>query len=211
MKIDDARPFFGVPESKSSDLLVYTTPVNSDYYSTQVNYVARQVSELPNVRVITKELLADAGEATIGSRSGFISIVWILVLIAVALIAFNQMVVVGHESKFEVGLLKALGFSTQDIIQVRVLEAAILGIIAGSIGILSSVVFNVVLGAPVLKDYMLGWASLYPNFPLPFVINAQTLFTIYVISVVPLLFATVIPSWINATADPDIAMRGAKA
>jgi len=31
----------------------------------------------------------------------------------------------------------------------------------------------------------------------------------YAITVVPLLFATVIPAWLNATVDPDIAMRGA--
>jgi len=33
----------------------------------------------------------------------------------------------------------------------------------------------------------------------------------YAITIVPILFATVIPSWLNATVDPDIAMRGARA
>ena len=35
-------------------------------------------------------------------------------------------VVVGHETKFEVGLLKALGFSTSDVIQVRIVESLVL-------------------------------------------------------------------------------------
>jgi len=58
---------------------------------------------------------------------------------------------------------------------------------------------------------MLGWAVLYPNFVVPIYISAQTIFFTFVITTVPLLFATVVPSWINATVDPDIAMRGAKA
>jgi ABC-type lipoprotein release transport system permease subunit len=137
--------------------------------------------------------------------------VWYVILIAVALIAFNQTVVVGHESKFEVGLLKALGFSTTDVIQVRLLESAILGTIAGSIGLAAGIIYDVVFNAPVLRDFMMGWATLYPSFSLPVYISAQTVLLTYAITIVPLLFATVIPSWLNATVDPDIAMRGAQA
>ena len=68
-----------------------------------------------------------------------------------------------------------------------------------------------VLGAPVLKDFMLGWATLYPGFPVPVFISPQTVLFTFAVTIVPLLFATVIPSWLNATVDPDIAMRGARA
>jgi hypothetical protein len=52
---------------------------------------------------------------------------------------------------------------------------------------------------------------LYPEFQVPILISSETVFLAYVISIVPLLFAIVIPSWINATVDPDISMRGARA
>ena len=143
--------------------------------------------------------------------SGFFSVVWYIILIAVAIVAFNQTVVVGHELKFEVGLLKALGFSTSDVIQVRLIESAVLGALAGSIGLAIGIFYDVVLNAPVLRDFMLGWAVLYPNFSVPVSISAQTILLTYAITIVPLLFATVIPSWLNATVDPDIAMRGARA
>ena len=108
----------------------------------------------------------DAQEKTYGDKSGFFSIVWYVILIAVAIIAFNQTVVVGHESKFEVGLLKALGFSTSDVIQVRLVESLVLGTLAGAIGLTVGILFDSVLGAPVLRDFMLGWANLYPSFPI---------------------------------------------
>lgn len=208
---DNARIFFDIPEGKATDLMVFIEETNPEYYETETNFVAREISELPNVRVLTKDLLANSQENTYGARSGFFSIVWYLVLIAVAIVAFNQTVVVGHESKFEIGLLKALGFSTLDIIQIRLVEGTILGLLAGSIGIILGVFYNAVLNAPVLKDFMLGWATIYPAFPVPFLVGAQSIFLTYAIAVVPLLFATVIPSWINATVDPDIAMRGARA
>lgn len=211
MNKNDARIFFDVPEDKVTDLLVYTKDVDVLYYEAQVNYIAREISELPNVRVVTKSVLLKAQETTYGARSGFFSIVWYIVLISVAVVAFNQTVVVGHESKFEVGLLKSLGFSTSDVIQIRFIESMTLGVIAGSIGLAGGILYDTLLNAPVLRDFMLGWAVLYPRFVVPIYISAQTIFFTFVITTVPLLFATVVPSWINATVDPDIAMRGAKA
>lgn len=211
MTKSDARLFFEVPEGKATDLLIYIKDVDPQFYRTQVNFVARETSELPNVRVLTKDIIASAQGVTYGSKSGYFSIMWVLVLVAVAIVAFNQTVVVGHESKFEIGLLKALGFSTSDIIQVRLIEGTILGFLAGSVGILLGIFYDSVLNAPILRDFILGWATLYPEFQVPIMISFETVFIIYVISVVPLLFAIVIPSWLNATVDPDISMRGARA
>jgi len=212
MNIQDARAFFNVPDGKITDLTVYIIKGDSsDKALTLLNFVAREVSSLPSVRVLTKDVLLKAQETTYGMRSGFFSVVWYIVLITVAIVAFNQTVVVGHESKFEVGLLKALGFSTTDVIQVRLIESAVLGTLAGSMGVTFGILYDTVLNAPVLKDFMLGWATLYPNFTVPTFISPQTIFLTYAITIVPLLFATVIPSWLNATVDPDIAMRGARA
>jgi putative ABC transport system permease protein len=211
MNLNDARTFFRVPNGKATDIIIYIAQADKSNYERYVNFVAREISEFPNVRVLTKDILLNAQETTFGARSGFFSVVWYIILIAVALIAFNQTVVVGHESKFEIGLLKALGFSTTDVIQIRLLESAILGTIAGSIGLAAGILYDVVFNAPVLRDFMLGWANLYPSFSLPVYISAQTVLLTYAITIVPLLFATVIPSWLNATVDPDIAMRGARA
>jgi ABC-type lipoprotein release transport system permease subunit len=211
MNINDARDFFKVPAGEVTDLKVYVSQIDPNHYKSLVDYTARKISELPNVRVLTKDVLLNAQETTYGAKTGYFSIMWFVILISVAIIAFNQTVVVGHESKFEVGLLKALGFSTTDIIQVRLIESAFLGFIAGSIGLAVGIFYDSVLNAPVLREYMLGWATVYPNFAVPTYISLQTVLLTYAITIIPLLFATVIPSWLNATVDPDIAMRGAKA
>lgn len=211
MNINEARVFFDMPEDKVTDILVYVSNIDPANKANLVNYAAREISDLPNCRVVTKDVLIKAQETTYGDRSGFFSVVWFVILISVAIIAFNQTVVVGHESKFEVGLLKALGFSTSDIIQVRLVESLVLGTIAGAVGITFGILYDAVLGAPVIKDFMLGWATLYPGFPVPVLVSATTVLFTFAVTIVPLLFATVIPSWLNATVDPDIAMRGAGA
>jgi ABC-type lipoprotein release transport system permease subunit len=211
MNINDARAFFDVPTDKATDVMVYVSNVDVTTKVSLVNLVARGLSELPNCRVVTKDVLLKAQETTYGDRSGFFSVVWYIVLIAVAIVAFNQTVVVGHESKFEVGLLKSLGFSTSDIIQVRLIESLVLGALAGAIGLTFGIVYDVALGAPVFRDFMLGWATLYPGFQVPVLISAATVGFTFAVTIVPLLFSTVIPSWLNATVDPDIAMRGARA
>jgi ABC-type lipoprotein release transport system permease subunit len=211
MSIGDAREFFDIGEDRASDLAVYLNDVEPSSYNSVLNQVAQRISAITNSRVLTKDIVLKAQETTYGARSGYFSVTWYVLLIAVAVIAFNQTVVVGHESKFEVGLLKALGFSTTDIIQVRLIESLVLGALAASIGLTFGIIYDVVLNAPILRDFMLGWATLYPNFAVPSFISAQTVFLTYAVTIVPLLFATVIPSWVNATVDPDIAMRGARA
>ena len=205
MNINDARTLFNVPEDKITDIAIYLSD------PTLSNMVAKEIGDLPNTRVVTKDILLQAQDTTYGARSGYFSVVWYIVLLAVAIVAFNQTVVVGHESKFEVGLLKSLGFSTSDVIQIRLIESLALGVIAGTIGVAFGIFYDAVLKAPVISNFMLGWATLYPNYALPLYFNAQTILLIYAITIIPLLFATVIPSWINATVDPDISMRGARA
>jgi ABC-type antimicrobial peptide transport system permease subunit len=211
MNLNTARDFFKIPNDKVTDLMVYVSSVDDNLKSSLVNDAARQISTLANTRVLTKDVLLNAQEKTYGDKSGFFSVVWYVILISVAIIAFNQTVVVGHESKFEIGLLKSLGFSTSDVIKVRLVESLVLGALAGGIGLTVGIVFDGVLGAPVLRDFMLGWANIYPSFQLPIFINPATVVFTFAVTIVPLLFATVIPSWLNATVDPDIAMRGARA
>jgi ABC-type antimicrobial peptide transport system permease subunit len=107
-----------------------------------------------------------------------------------------------------VGILKALGFSITDILEVRLLECIVLGLFSASVGIFLSILFDVYLGAPVISDFMLGWASVYPEFPLPVMIKLDTVATLYAVAVFPLLLGSLTPSWYSAIEEPDVAIRG---
>jgi len=201
--IEDARAFFEVGEDLATDLCVYVES------RAQSRFVAEQIlKNIPNARVLTREVLREALLAAYGARSGFVSVVWLILLVSAMLVAWNQASAVSTEARREVGILKALGFGTSDILEVRLVEAVVLGALSASIGIFLAIIYVVYFGAPVLKEFMLGWAAIYPEFPLSLHIKFSTLFTLYAIGVFPLLVGSVIPAWTSAITEPDVAMRG---
>lgn len=203
MSAEDARRFFAIPPGYVTDLLVYLESPE------KLEGVLRRLVVMPNVRAIPREVLIDAYRYAYGARVGAFSLVWCILLAAIALISLNQALVVGHESLFEVGLLKSLGFSTLDIIEIRLIESLILGLLASSSSILVALAYNL-LGAPGLREYVLGWAQVLPLFAIPVHVNPATISMIFAVAIFPLLFTTVVPAWINARADPHLAMRGGK-
>jgi len=201
--IEDAIKFLEMDNDHATDLCVYLRdPAQTIAVATKIS------NQLPNLRVLTRQVLRDALLAAYGARSGFVSVVWFILLIAVVLIAWNHTSAVSTETRREVGILKALGFSITDILEVRLLECIILGLFSASVGIFLSILFDVYLGAPVISDFMLGWASVYPEFPLPVMIKLDTVATLYAVAVFPLLLGSLTPSWYSAIEEPDVAIRG---
>jgi len=201
--IADAKDFFEIEEDVATDLCVYVES------PAQTKLVAELIlRDIPNARVLTRGVLREALLAAYGARSGFVSVIWLILLISAMLVAWNQASAVSAEAKREVGILKALGFSTSDILEIRLVEAVILGALSASVGIFLAIMYVVYLGAPILKEFMLGWAAIYPEFPLPIRIKFSTVLTLYAVAVFPLLVGSVIPAWTSAITEPDVAMRG---
>jgi ABC-type lipoprotein release transport system permease subunit len=204
MPIQDARSFFNISSDLATDLCVYTTG------SAQTRTVATQIAQtISNTRVLTRSVLRESLITAYGARSGFVSTIWYILLLSVIMVAWNQASAVSSESKREVGILKSLGFSTLDVLEIRLLESIILGVISASISIFLAIVYDSYLGAPIIKDFMLGWASVYPTFPLPIYVELSSVGILYAVALFPLLVGSLIPAWRSAITEPDIAMRGA--
>lgn len=201
--INDCRKFFGISMDYATDLCVYVKK------SGQTAYIAQQIDEkISGSRVLTRKALTDALITAYGARSGFVSVIWYILLLAVILVAWNQASAVSSEAQREVGILKALGFSTIDILEIRLLETLILGVLSASLGLVLAVVYDLYLGAPIVRDFMLGWASIYPAFQLPIYISLTSVITLYAVAMFPLLVGCVIPAWRSAITEPDITIRG---
>jgi lipoprotein-releasing system permease protein len=127
---------------------------------------------------------------------------------AVVLIAFTASSAISEEARREVGLLKALGFDTVDILEIRMLESISLSLLGVSLGISFAIFYDFILGGPLIAGYLLGWnLNLLPG-GIPLTISFSTIFTIYAVGLVPILVASVVPSWKNAITEPDIVLRG---
>jgi ABC-type lipoprotein release transport system permease subunit len=201
--INSSRAVFGVNNSSCTDVAVWSE------YGSDLNSVAfRLDTEIADARVLTRDAMSDAMLKTYGGRAGFVALLWVVVLLAVVLLAFTASSAGSEEARREVGLLKALGFDTVDILEIRMLESLTLSLLGVSLGISFAIMYDFVLGAPLLAGFLLGWNLLLLNGGIPVAVTLSTVFTVYAVGLVPILIASVVPSWRNAITEPDIVLRG---
>ncbi len=198
----DFRRFFDFPADHYTDIVLRVrNPV-------EVRKVAEKISlALPDTRPILREEILRTYDAIFGWRQGLVFLVLIGALLAFFILAFDRASGLSAEERREIGILKAVGWETGDVLRMKFWEGAALSLTAFLLGYLLAYVhvfhYSALLFAPVLK----GWAVLYPNFrPLPFVDGLQVA-TLFFFSVFPYTVATIIPIWRTAITDPDQVMR----
>ncbi len=174
---------------------------------------ARTVAEkialaLPGSRPILRAEILRTYDAVFNWREGLVFLALGALLLAFMILAWDKAAGLSAEEKREIGILKAIGWETGDILRMKLWEGALLSLTAFLAGYALAwhQVFyaGAALFAPVLK----GWAVLYPEFRLTPAVDVQLILVLLTVSVVPYIVATLIPIWRAATADPDAVMRG---
>lgn len=201
--LQSAREVLGFENSTFTDIAVWTD------YGSDLNSVAfRLDTGMGEARVLTRDAISDSMLKAYTGRAGITALLWLVVLLAVVLLAFTASSAGSEEARREVGLLKALGFDTVDVLEIRMLESITLSLLGVSLGISFAIIFDFALGAPLLAGYILGWGLILLSGGIPLAISLPTLFTVYAVGLVPILVAAVVPSWRNAITEPDIVLRG---
>lgn len=199
----DFRAFFGLPAD------VYTDIVLAVRNPAEVRKVAEKLALLlPDSRPILREEILRTYDAIFSWRQGLVFVLLSGSLLAFAIFAWDRAAGLSGEERREIGVLKAIGWETGDILRMKLWEGAILSLTAFLLGYLAGYVHvfhtSAALFAPVLE----GWAVLYPEFrPVPFIDGLQVA-TLFFLTVFPYTLATIVPIWRTAIADPDMVMRG---
>lgn len=197
--IADARRFFGYLPAEATDFLVYA--------GRDPNDVAAEVVAIDSgLRVLTRAALNNLCQEAYGGRSGVFALFWLILLLTALLTTFAQAANIQIDLAREIGILKAMGWDSADVIALRLLESLALGILGTLGGILAGLIY-VALDAPGIKSYFLGWSRVYPDFPLPAVLALDDLGLLLAIGILPLLAAGAVPAWLAATIPPDEAIR----
>jgi ABC-type lipoprotein release transport system permease subunit len=174
---------------------------------------ARTVAEkitlaLPDSRPILRAEILRTYDAVFNWREGLLFVVLGTLALAFAILAWDKAAGLSAEEKREIGILKAIGWETGDVLRMKLWEGALLSLTAFLAGY-ALAYWQVFHGggrlfAPVLK----GWAVLYPEFRLTPAVDLQQILVLLAVTVLPYIVATLIPIWRAATADPDAVMRG---
>ncbi|HET8538690.1 MAG TPA: FtsX-like permease family protein [Anaeromyxobacter sp.] len=199
---EDFRTLFDVAPGTFTDVAV------SVRNAKEVQTVAGKVTRLlPSARPITRSEIVRTYDSILDWRSGLVVVVLAGALLAFVIVAWDKASGLSAEEKREIGILKAIGWETSDVLLMKVWEGAVVSLAAFAVGVLGAYahVFlgDVALLAPVLR----GWSTLYPAFRLVPSVDPYQVATLFFLTVVPYTVATVVPCWRAATIDPDSVMR----
>jgi len=201
VNIEKARNFFTYKKNEATDLNIFL------YDKTRADVVAGKLLKLDrNLRVFTRAALKDLMVSSFDERSGIFQILWIILLINCCIISLTQGIHMGVDLKKETGIMKVLGWSTMDIIKIKIIESFVIGFI-GTIGGIITGILYLKAGAPGIKQYFLGWARIFPDFEIPVYLEIKTMVILFLIGIIPLMVSSIIPSWLVGITEPDKAIR----
>lgn len=198
----DYRSFSGLPAGYATDLVLKVR--NPKEYAT----IAEKIKKLlPDTRPIVRDEILRTYDAVFSWRSGLIIIIFSAAALAFVIFAWDKATGLSAEERKEIGILKAVGWETSDVLLMKFWEGLAISLTAfllgGILGYCHIFFTSSALFAPVLK----GWSTIYPSFRLVPFVNAGDLAALFFLTVVPYTVTTIVPSWRAATIDPDSVMR----
>jgi lipoprotein-releasing system permease protein len=203
ISLKDFRGLFSIHEGMATDLAV---DVNNE---TEAPVVAAKVREMfPDTRPILRKEIVRTYDAVFAWRSGLVLTLFAGALVAFIILAWDKATGLSAEEKREIGILKAIGWETSDILEMKFWEGLAISITSFLCGIILAYVHVYFFGASVLAPALKGWSVIYPDFRLTPYINVYQVFTLMALTVIPYIATTIIPSWKSAITDPDEVVRG---
>ena len=197
------RKFFGIAEPLATDLLVEV------FNPREVQTLAKKIKyHFPDTRPISRDEILHTYDSLFNWRSGMMLAVAAAALVAFCILAWDRATGISAEEKQEIGILKAVGWETADVLTVKFWEGLTISATAFVFGLLAAWVHVFWLGAPFLTPLFKGWSVLFPEFRLTPAVDPYQLSVLAVLTIVPYLLCTVFPAWKAATTDPDDVMRG---
>lgn len=198
----DFRAFFGIEPGRYTDLALQVSNAR------EVRKVAEKVlNRLPGARVIAREEMQRTYEAAFNWRQGVLLTFLSTILIAFALLAWDKASGLSAEERREIGILKAIGWDTGDVLRMKLWEGALMSVAAFLTGYVLAWLHVFYADAPLFTAVLKGWSVLYPRFALAPQIDVAQIATLFFLTVLPYVAATVAPVWRAATLDPDAVMR----
>lgn len=198
----DFKRIFAIPDGYATDLMVRVRNPK------ELTTIATKITQLlPDTRPILRDEILRTYDASFNWRGGLLLVILLGSVLAFIILAWEKASGLSMEEKREIGILKAVGWETSDILLMKFWEGTVVSLSSFLLGVslayLHIFFSSSVLFEPVLK----GWAVLYPKFKLTPFINFYQIVALLFLTVVPYTVATIIPSWKTATIDPDAVMR----
>jgi ABC-type lipoprotein release transport system permease subunit len=199
---EDFRSLFGIEKGFFTDISLEVRNKN------ETNTIADKIRRLlPDTRPILRDEILRTYVAVFDWRSGLLVCVLSGAVLAFSIFAWDKATSLSSEERREIGILKAVGWETSEVIAMKSWEGAAISVTSFLLGV-TCAYFHVFFASYVFFEPVLkGWSVLYPHFRLVPYIDPYQICTLFFLTVAPYTAATIIPSWKAAIVDPDEVMR----
>ncbi|GFO61523.1 ABC transporter permease [Geomonas silvestris] len=202
LRQEDFQRLFDFPAGRATDLAVSAgNPAELE------TIAAKIVHDFPDTRPILKSEMIRTYDSVFDWRSGMVLVVLAVAVLSFIIFAWDKATGLSAEEKKEIGILKSIGWETTDVLLLKSWEGIVISLSAFLFGVSLGYLHVFFFSASLFEHALKGWSVLYPEFKLTPVIDPYLICLLFLLSVGPYVAATVVPSWLAATVDPDAAMR----
>ncbi len=200
---DDARLLLGLAPGEASDLAVDV------YNETEEEAILPDlVASFPyQVQVVTKRDAIGAAVTSLSRNSGLATVMIIPAVLAMAFLVTSA-ARGGASVRREIGLYKALGWTTADLMAVHLYRSIALAVPATLLGFATAFVCVFWPGTTWPGRILMGWQTSAPRLWLDPSGAWIVLLGVAALVLVPWLLASIIPALRGALADPEDLLRG---
>lgn len=200
---DDFKTLVGMPDATATDLAVHVSN------EAEMPTIAKKIKErFPDSRPILRDEIIRTYDAVFGWRSGLIVTLFMGSLLAFIILAWDKATGLSAEEKQEIGILKAIGWETSDVLELKFWEGLVVSLVSFMSGIILAYIHVFFTGASLLAPALKGWSVIYPEFRLAPFIDFYQIAILMSLTVIPYIASTIIPSWKASITDPDTVIRG---
>ena len=197
-----AYTILGMDKDQATDIVVKVANVKEI-----PTIVQKIIARYPDMRAITQDDIRVSYQNLFDYKSGFFLSLFSVCAFAFFIIIYDKTSGLSSEEKREIGILKAIGWSSDDILKEKFYESFILAFGAFLMGVSGALFFVYGLQAPLLRNIFMGYSELKPAFVLPFHLDFAMICLLFLLSVPIYIAATLIPAWQASSLDADEVIR----
>ena len=200
---EDFRDMFAMPKEVATDLVIRArNPKELATIATKI------VQLLPDTRPILRDAILRTYDLVFSWRSSLMLVILLGAVFSFIILAWDKATGMSAEEKREVGILKAVGWETSDVILMRFWEGVVVSASAFGAGGPARLRACLLRLGDALRARAERLVSALPGIQnhrrlSPSTRRQRSFF----LTVIPYTVATIVPSWRTATIDPDSVMR----
>lgn len=184
-----------------TDMAIYVKPG-------QMSKVAQELQKLNSYfRIQTKDLVKDYLDRGFNTKGGIFLLLY-TVAFAIGIPAITVSSGLGlSERRREIGIFKALGWRTSEVMEMVFFESLILSLLSVPLAFITSFVWAKVFNAPLIGQIFIPGAGNLPSFQIPSSFLPMPLILSFLISIVITTVGSIYTTWRASIVPPVEAMR----